>query len=104
MTDVLVRVASQVPALAVLVLVVVHFLRSAEKQGQRQSERESERDRQFTQTVREVTDACHQNQQASLDTCRKLTDEAGSALRENTRVLGAVATTLEQAVRKIERP
>ncbi len=69
MSEVLSEAARQAPALVVLVVLVIYFLRALDRRDQ---------------TIRAIADACHASQQS-----------ATAAITENTRVLGKVGEALD---------
>jgi len=69
MDETLKEAARQVPSLAVLVVLVIYFLRALDRRDE---------------TIKAIAETCHANQQA-----------ATAAISENTRVLGRVGEALD---------
>jgi len=94
MSDLVEKIAVQVPALIVLGYIVMVFLRS-------QKERDALRAREHDAFIRFIDE---QNSRFRLlgDSCHIVQEKAVIAISENTRVMGRVEKTLEQAVTKIQ--
>lgn len=81
------KIAEQVPALAVLVFVVIVFLKSQGKRDEAFLAFIEEQNQKF----KNLGDACHQVQQRATE-----------VIAENTKMYGRLEKTLEQASEKIE--
>lgn len=94
MSELVEKIAVQVPALIVLGYIVVVFLRS-------QKERDSLRAREHEAFIKFMDE---QNSRFKMlgDSCHIVQEKAVIAISENTRIIGRVEKTLEQAVAKIQ--